>query len=154
MTSAKGGLAVVAVAAALGLALAAPASETVPGPIAARVLRIVDGDTLVVRARIWLGQDVETAVRLAGVDAPELHGACPQERDLAVAARALVADAVAAGTVTLRNIRRDKYGGRVLARVGIPGGADLGAVLLAARLARPYHGGRRGGWCARADAVP
>jgi len=33
--------------------------ETVAGPISARVLRVIDGDTIVVHARIWLGQDID-----------------------------------------------------------------------------------------------
>ena len=32
-------------------------AEIVPGPIPARIVRVIDGDTIVVRARIWLGQD-------------------------------------------------------------------------------------------------
>ena len=54
--------------------------EIVPGPVPAEVLAVLDGDTLVVRARIWLGQDVETRIRLDGIDAPELKGKCESER--------------------------------------------------------------------------
>ncbi len=42
-----------------------PARELLPGPVPARVIQVIDGDTLVVKARIWLGQDVETP---AGAD--------------------------------------------------------------------------------------
>ncbi len=133
---------------ALGLALGvARGADGVAGPVSARVLRVIDGDTILVRARIWIGQDVETRVRLAGVDTPELHGACARERRLAKAARDFVAAALAGGPVRLRDIRRGKYGGRVLARVFTAEGEDLGALLVAAGLARAYRGGRRGGWC-------
>lgn len=119
----------------------------VAGPVAARVIDVLDGDTILVRARIWIGQEVETRVRLDGVDAPELRGGCAFERRLADAARAFVATAVGGGTVRLSDVRYDKYGGRVLARVTTAEGDDLGALLVAAGLARAYHGGRRGRWC-------
>ena len=32
------------------------AAEALAGPVAARVERVVDGDTIEVRAKIWLGQ--------------------------------------------------------------------------------------------------
>ena len=69
--------------------LAPPAlAEMLPGPVPAAVIEVIDGDTVRVRARVWLGQDVETAVRIAGIDTPELRGAdCDAERRLAEAAR-------------------------------------------------------------------
>ncbi len=144
-----GFLLIVGVAAALG---AARGADGVPGPVSARVINVIDGDTILVRARIWIGQEVKTRVRLDGVDAPELRGACAHERGLAIDARNFVVAALAGGSVRLRDIRRGKYGGRVLARVATPEGEDLGALLVAAGLARAYHGGRRGGWCDEAAA--
>ena len=44
----------------------ATAREMLLGPIAAEVMEVVDGDTLKVRAHIWLGQ-------AEGPDAPPLH---------------------------------------------------------------------------------
>ena len=79
-------------------------SETIPGPIPATVLRIIDGDTIVVRARIWLGQDLDTLVRLDGVDAPELKGRCPYENRLALKARAFIQTRTTDGKVVLHNI--------------------------------------------------
>ncbi|MSO85871.1 MAG: nuclease [Rhodospirillales bacterium] len=124
-----------------------PSDEPVAGPIAAAVLEVIDGDTIVVRARIWLGQDVETRVRLSGADAPEIKARCEEERRLAWAARDFVHDRVAFRRVSLRDIRYDKYGRRVLARVITPEGEDLAESLIAAGLARPYGGGARAGWC-------
>lgn len=40
------------------------ASEVIPGPIPTTVIKVTDGDTATVEAHIWLGQRVETAVRL------------------------------------------------------------------------------------------
>lgn len=131
---------------------AGSAAETLPGPIRARVTEVIDGDTLAVQARIWLGQDVDIHVRLVGIDAPELKGKCAAERDAAAKARATLAALVglgngAGGDVTLSDVRYDKYGGRVLARVAAPDGTDLAGALLARKLARPYDGKARTGWC-------
>jgi endonuclease YncB( thermonuclease family) len=121
--------------------------EIIPGPIPAEVVGVVDGDTIVVRARIWLGQDVETRIRLDGVDAPEFKGKCEGERRLAVEARALVAALAAGGRVVLRNIQYGKYAGRVVARVETPDGGDFSDALLKAGLGRHYDGRRRTSGC-------
>ncbi|MBM3598041.1 MAG: nuclease [Alphaproteobacteria bacterium] len=128
--------------------LSAPAiaAETLPGPIPARLVRIIDGDTLLVRAHIWLGHEVTTLVRLLGIDAPELRGRCAEESAAAERARAFVARVVGRSDVTLTDLRFDKYGGRVLARVEVRG-QDLARALLAEGLARPYRGKMRAGWC-------
>ena len=130
-------------------ALATPlaARERLPGPIPASVAVVIDGDTLRVKARVWLGQEVDTLVRLHGVDAPELDGRCADERRRAEDARAFVRRWTQDRPVTLVDVRTDKYGGRVLARVMAADGTDLGAALVAAGLAKAYRGGRRVPWC-------
>ena len=123
------------------------AVERLAGPVEAEVVRVVDGDTLVARARIWLGQTVETHVRLAGVDAPELRGKCAAEKARALAAREALARLVGAGPVLLADIESDKYGGRVLARIATGAGDDVAAALVAGGYVRAYGGGARSGWC-------
>jgi endonuclease YncB( thermonuclease family) len=112
----------------------------------AEVLRVIDGDTLEARVHVWLGQEIVTKVRLAGIDAPELHARCAAERAGAEAARSALAALVEGRSVRLTDVRPDKYFGRVVARISA-GGHDAGAALLAAGHARLYGGGRRGGWC-------
>ncbi len=126
---------------------AGPATETLPGPIPAQVVRVIDGDTLEVRARIWLGQEVSILVRLAGIDAPELRGRCDGEKRLAEEAKAYLRAMVGEGSVTLSEVRYGKFAGRVMARVGNAAGEDLSQALVAAGLARDYAGGRRQSWC-------
>ncbi|MGE4280864.1 MAG: thermonuclease family protein [Magnetospirillum sp.] len=122
--------------------------EKLPGPIPARVIRIVDGDTVVVRARIWLGQDVETSVRLSGIDTPEKRGKCDSERQAALQAEAFTASHATIDTlVALHDVIADKYGKRVVARIVLTDGQDLGAALIAAKLARSYDGGHKDPWC-------
>jgi len=124
------------------------AAELLAGPVPATVVEVIDGDTITVRARIWLGQAIETRVRLAGIDTPELRGDCERERILAEQARAALAARIAGRQVTLTEIRRGTYAGRVVARVSGTDTPDIGQTLLAAGLARTYGGrGPRPDWC-------
>ncbi len=134
-------------AAALALAAGHASAETLPGPIAAEVIRVVDGDTLALRARIWIGIDIVVNARIRGIDAPELRGRCATEKALARSARAYLASLAADGRVRLAGIENDKYAGRVLADVVTENGVDLGAAMLESGLARPYDGGARAPWC-------
>ena len=126
--------------------------KTLEGPIPAFVERVIDGDTLVVRARIWLGQELEVMVRISGIDAPELRARCDKERQLAISARQLVKRLVGQRKISLSHIRQGKYAGRVIANVIDKRGASLSAHLLKANLARPYHRGQRKSWCAKKSA--
>ncbi len=123
------------------LPAAALAGEVLPGPVPAKVLPVVDGDTIVVSAHIWLGQKIETKVRLHGIDTPELRGKCPSERELAQKAKSLVEQLSASGPVVLRNIRFGKFAGRVLGQVETPEGRNFATSLIRSGLARAYEGG-------------
>jgi endonuclease YncB( thermonuclease family) len=141
-------------------ALAAPAvsATTAPDvPIAhrlnpalvypAEVLRIIDGDTFEARVRVWPGLDVDTKVRLRGIDAAELHAHCADELTKAQAARAALEAILADGGVAISRVGVDKYGGRVDAAVSTRSTPDVSAALLSGGFARSYGGGKRGGWC-------
>jgi endonuclease YncB( thermonuclease family) len=132
---------------ALALAAGAATAETISGPVAADVIRVIDGDTLAVRARIWIGLDIVVSARIRGIDTPELNGKCDREKALAEAARGHLVSVVAAGKVRLRQIENDKYAGRVLADIVTDDGSDLRDAMLASGLARPYDGGGRDPWC-------
>ncbi|MGI9408305.1 MAG: thermonuclease family protein [Hyphomicrobiaceae bacterium] len=107
-----------------------PPAEALDGPVPGRVLRVIDGDTISVRAQIWLGQHIEVSVRLAGIDAPELRSACRTERYRAARARNFLQQRIAGTTIFLHDIRRGKYAGRVVASVRGPGGEFLNQVML------------------------
>lgn len=147
MVSLRSACLATALIAAHASAPAAVARDMLPGPVPAEVVEVIDGDTIRVRAHIWLGQAVETAVRLHGINAPELRGDCERERRLAAAAKDYLARRLVGRAVRLRNIQQDKYGGRVVAQVDDDEGHNLGEELVAAGLARPYDGGNRGKWC-------
>jgi endonuclease YncB( thermonuclease family) len=133
---------------AVAVSVDGSAAEPLPGPIPAEVVRVIDGDSLAVRAAIWIGQTVETVVRLKGVDAPEVRGACSAEKALAAQATATVAALLRPGDrVLLHEVTTGKFAGRVVARVATEDGRDLATALLVAGLAEPYDGGRRDTWC-------
>ena len=123
-------------------------AETLKGPIPARVIRVIDGDTLEVEVRIWFGQDVTVNVRVLGVDTPEMKGKCPAEIEAAKKAGMFTWGlAPPGGLVQLHSVKPDKYAGRVDAIVELSNGRDLAAALIAAGLARPYAGDKRQSWC-------
>jgi endonuclease YncB( thermonuclease family) len=113
----------------------------------AEVIRIIDGDTFEARVRVWPGLDVDTKVRLRGIDAAELHARCAGELRQAQAARAALENILSEGGVTVSRVGVDKYGGRVDAAIATRATADVSAALLNGGFARAYDGGRRGSWC-------
>lgn len=125
----------------------APA-EPYYGPYRATVVRVEDGDSLAVDVALWPGLTQRVTVRVRGIDTPEIHASDLCERMQAQTAMAATQAWVERhqGQVTLSAVGPDKYAGRVLAEVSA-GDDNLGAGLLAAALAHPYQGGRRGGWC-------
>ncbi len=122
-------------------------NEVFAGPVDATVVRVVDGDTVNVEAHIWPGQSLRVAVRIRGVDAPELRGKCEQEKAAARNARTVLAGLVAEGGARLVDISGDKYFGRVVADLVMADGRRASTVLIASGLVRPYRGQRRGSWC-------
>jgi endonuclease YncB( thermonuclease family) len=113
----------------------------------AEVIRIIDGDTFEARVRVWPGLDVDTKIRLRGVDAAELHARCDSELAQAQAARVALVRILGEGGVTISRVGIDKYGGRVDATIATRTTADVSAALLTGGFARAYDGGRRGSWC-------
>ena len=122
------------------------AADTIPGPIVATVVSVYDGDTMTVNAYPWPGMTIRTAVRVNGIDTPEIRGLCDAETELAKQARDYVRDTVG-DHVELSNVTLGKYAGRVIADVLLADGWSLAALLIAEGLGREYDGGRREGWC-------
>jgi len=113
----------------------------------AEVLRIIDGDTFEARVRVWPGLDVDTKVRLRGIDAAELHARCSDELAKAQAARKALETILTEGGVTISRVGVDKYGGRVDAAIATRNTADVSAAMLNGGWARSYDGRKRGSWC-------
>jgi endonuclease YncB( thermonuclease family) len=135
------------------LPVTAPERRLVEGPAPLRplvpveILKVIDGDTIEVRARIWLDQWIVTRVRLRDIDAPEVTGRCPAETAMAETARRHLAALAGSGPAYLADLGRDKYGGRVLGRIVSADGQDLAGRMLAAGHVRASSGRRRHPWC-------
>ena len=114
------------------------------------VLRTIDGDTFEARVHLEPGLDLNTRVRLRGIDAPELKASCPQELEMAEAATDALRALLSEGGVTIFNSGPDKYGGRVVADAATRRTGNVSTAMLAAGHARSYGGGHRSGWCANA----
>lgn len=121
---------------ALCLPLAAMAEPVAVEPGA---FRVVDADTVELDGE---------RIRLTGLDAPETwRPRCAAERARGETSTATLRYMLAdAETATLDLLpRRDRYG-RLLGALALDG-QDVADTLVAARLARPYDGGTRQGWC-------
>ena len=129
------------------------------GTIPADVLCVVDGDTLKVRANVWIKQNIETNVRISGIDTPELKGKCEKERKDAIKAKNRVLSLLkmnpkknicneqGKAKVFLKKIKNDKYGGRTIAKIETMDGTDIATVLLEENLAVPYQGKKKKNFC-------
>lgn len=111
------------------------------------VISVYDGDTVRVSIKNYpaiIGENI--AIRVNGIDTPEIRGKCPSEKALAIKARDLARLMLNnAKVIELHNISRGKYF-RIVADVLIDG-VNLGDILLDAKLARRYSGKKKKGWC-------
>ena len=116
----------------------------------AQILRVTDGDTVVIAAPFLPAPfKPELAIRVYGVDTPEKgHRAmCPSEAQRGEAASAFTKNAIAQGgkfQVTMYGW--DKFGGRVLGDI-LVNGQSLRAALIANGFAREYYGEAKQSWC-------
>ena len=102
----------------------------------ATVLRIVDGDTITVRAHLWPRQSWQGNIRLHGIDTPELRGQYQAERDQGIMARDTLVSLVPP-RVRLVNVKSGKFGDRYVAAV-MDGPRDMAHVLMENGMGRPY----------------
>ena len=116
----------------------------------AQILRITDGDTVVIAAP-FLPKPLkpELAVRVFGVDTPEkgARAACPKEAAAAEAASTFTKNLVANAKVIRVELKEhDKFGGRVLGDL-IVDGQKLSELLIKNGHARAYFGEKKQSWC-------
>ncbi|SFB54319.1 Endonuclease YncB, thermonuclease family [Rhizobium sp. NFR07] len=134
----------IAVCFASVFATGALAREEISGPVSAEILRVIDGDTLLVEAQPWPQQKMEVYVRIRGIDAPELKSKCEASRLAGLDAQhALEALAAHSHRIQLTRISGDKYFGRIVADVILADGKNVADDLLVAGLVQVYDGGRK-----------
>ena len=112
-----------------------------------RVTSIYDGDTF--RADIKGYPPIvgkRMAIRINGIDTPELKAHCKKEKILARAAKKVTVNLLrSAHIIELRNIKRGKYF-RLIADV-YADGKSIAKELMRRHLAVPYYGGHKVDWC-------
>ena len=112
-----------------------------------KIISVYDGDTF--RADIRGLPDIigkNIAIRILGIDTPEIKGKCEEEKVVAIKARDFSRKALFnAKTITLKNLKRDKYF-RLLADVYFDD-TDLANALLVNNLAVKYSGKKKSSWC-------
>ncbi|MBB5234493.1 thermonuclease family protein [Deinococcus budaensis] len=108
-----------------------------------QVLRVVDGDTVVLRFPLPFNVLADLDVRLLGIDAPERVGA---SRAAGEAAKTYLAALLDSGdALRARSHKTDRYG-RYLAELWLRRGGEwhnVSLLLLEAGHASPYDGGAR-----------
>lgn len=114
------------------------------------ILRVIDGDTVVIAAP-YLPDPLkkELSVRVWGVDTPEkgFRAKCRDEDIKAKASTAFTRQTVAdSKQQQVAILGWDKYGGRVLGDV-ILDGRSLRDLLIKNDLGRPYYGDAKKSWC-------
>ena len=108
-----------------------------------KVVKVYDGDTITVVGSID-SKKYLFSVRLAGIDAPEIKGKTPQEREQAQAAKHALSQHIFGKVIELKNIKNEKYG-RVLSEVWYKGN-DVSAWMLEHKYAVKYYGGKKIDW--------
>lgn len=113
------------------------------------VKKIIDGDTFVADVKLSRNAEVMSVkVRLNNVDTPELNGQCPEEIKLANYAKQRLGEIIPVGaTIEIKNIKNDKYSGRIDASVFDSANRNVGDILVKEKIGRSYSGGKRLPWC-------
>lgn len=108
------------------------------GVLVDRVVKVVDGATIVVDVDAWPPLfGVGAKIRLRGIDTPELRGKCTHEKILATKAKQFVESKVyGAKEIQLKGLGRGTFF-RVVARVVVDG-EDLGELIVREGLGREY----------------
>jgi len=129
------------------LSFSAQAAPQYGSATVSKVINVYDGDTFRVDIDSLppiVGKNI--AIRVNGVDAPEIQGKCQYEKNLALKARDFVRGRLAnAKEIKLTNLQRGKYF-RVVANVLVDG-VSLERELLDNELAYEYSGGKKLSWC-------
>ncbi len=114
----------------------------------AEIIRIIDGDTFVARITIFPHLEATHSVRILLIQAPELSGNCPQEKQLAKQAKMRLQELLPIGSnVQIRiNDRFDSFG-RVLAHVHHATYGDIAKRLITENHAVASAKGKKHEWC-------
>ncbi len=133
----------------LAVAILAMSSTVYATDMVLPVRGVVDGDTIQTVLELPCPL-CYASIRILGIDTPESNflAKCSAEQVKGTAAKEFLKEYVGdATTMIVRNIKWDKYGGRINANVDI-NGVDIGKLMIEKGYARPYRGiGPKSDWC-------
>ena len=112
------------------------------------VYEVYDGDTLHFLLDIGREEPLKLALRLIGIDTPEIHAGkekLPQEKVAGKIARDYLKTLVS-GHTKVRISDWDKFGGRCLGEVVLADGQTANQMMIKGGYARPYHGEKKQPW--------
>lgn len=112
-----------------------------------KVLKVYDGDTITIAARVIIdGKEIPRLfrfnVRLNGIDTPELRTKNEKEKTRAILARNDLANLILGNIVFLSNVSYDKYG-RILADVFTQNRVNVSEWMITKGHAVRYDGGTK-----------
>jgi micrococcal nuclease len=118
----------------------------------AKVIKVIDGDTIKVVIAGWPVPYNPDDVRIDGIDTPEKRmppGKSLCEVKLGEAASAYAKTVIRLGSTVVVHYdttKHDKYG-RLLGTVTLEDGRDYGKLMVDGGFAKPYDGGTKSIWC-------
>ena len=112
-----------------------------------KVVKVYDGDTITIAARICITETQSTKlfrfnVRLRGIDSPEIKTKNTNERRLGLESRDKMRSLVMNQIVNLENVDYDKYG-RILADIITKDGVNVSNWMIENGFAVKYGGGTK-----------
>lgn len=110
---------------------------------------VIDGDTIILDTskESPLIKKLGLRVRILGIDTPEKKGKCQKEKNLALQSQKLTENLIGKNEIILKNIKWDKFGGRLDATV-IVKNVDIAQEQLKKGLAVAYFGEKKNkNWC-------
>lgn len=88
----------------------------------AKVIDVLDGDTIAVTIDLGFKLTYATPVRFFGINAPEIHTKDHHEKEMGLKAKAKLTELLSGKVITLRTVKPNDKFGRYLAEVFLSGG--------------------------------
>ena len=110
--------------------------------------KVIDGDTFQIIIKEHPPELQKLSIRILHLDTPEIHGHCDLEKERAQKAKQFLDKLLPVNSlVTLKNIKYDKYGGRILADV-FYNNTNIADLMKSNKLGADYEGeGPKPSWC-------
>jgi len=106
-----------------------------------------DGDTVYLESELWPGLTQYIKLRIYGIDTPEIRTKQACQKALGLKAKAFITNYLSGKTLTISNISKDKYFGRVVGDL-YADGILVSDIMLKQGFAVPYFGKKKTKvWC-------